>query len=210
MARKSKEGARREVEMVSLTSSDGQVIVGWLLDKSKLQSVLIYWRICCKSQMHSLFLLFVGKSCVFVCCFSYLPSVVLWHLGGRRRDTQMVRNGGFWNTKVPSLLHPMNLCPATSNSIMTVRTYHRVRMWNGKVVTVLFIRWALFWSNCCRSRCWVVDLGFIQKGNSNVLNRSLLCWTPSLLWSNSQVDLFSAICSGKFRQWGIGSIDWFG
>lgn len=164
---KSKEGARREVEMVSLTSSDGQVIVGWLLDESKLKAVLIYWRICCKSQMYSLFPLFAGQFCVFVCCFTYLPSVVpSWHLGGRRRDTQMVWNGSFWNTKVPCLLHPMILYPATSNSIMTVCIWHSVCVCAGQrarwgELTGLFIHWALFWldwhQNYWRSRCWVVE-----------------------------------------------------
>lgn len=108
--------------MVSLTSSHGQVIVVWLL---VLNLFWFYSEIWCRSQM-SLFRHFAGSlwltvlGCWFttfhLCVFSY-------HLGGRKRGTQMAWNGNFWNTKDPSLHLHMTLFPATSSSIMTVRTY---------------------------------------------------------------------------------------
>lgn len=91
---KGKKGARREVEMVSLTSSDGQVIVGWLL---VLSLFWFYSGIWCRSQM-SLFRHFAdpfwlpASGCWFtsfpLCAFSY-------HLGGRKKGTQMEWNGSF-------------------------------------------------------------------------------------------------------------------
>lgn len=144
------------MEMVSLTSSHGRVIVGWLL---VLSLFWFYSEIWCRSQM-SLFRHFAEPlwlpvlGCWFtsfhLCAFSY-------HLGGRKRGTQMAWNGSFWNTKGPSLRLHMTLFPAMSSSIMTVRlltTQWQCVRWVDHPVLELF--WLDGHQNCWRSRCWIV------------------------------------------------------
>lgn len=67
---------------------------------------------------------------IALCCVSlvnsyYLLDGIVYGLipGGKKRDTQMVSNGSFWNTKGQCLHHRTTLFLAMSNFTMMVRLY---------------------------------------------------------------------------------------